>query len=321
MKAKTKRVKVAAIGGGTGLSTLLSALRELSCDITAIVAVTDNGGSSGRLRRDMGVLPPGDIRNCLIALADNDYNLEQILKYRFPKESELAGHNLGNLMLTAAVQMNGGDFAAGVKQLSLALGIRDDVLPVTTDDITLTARMSDGAVVNGETEIVDYPASIECVYVEPQHTQPLPEVLDALKEADYILLGPGSLYTSIITNLLIDKVADTIAESHAEVYYICNIATQPGEAEMTTASSYVEKIIAHTRRGLLDGIIVNTAVMSDEQREFAAETGSYQIMVDKSKLLDIGLQVIGGDLLNDSTKYLWRHNILKLVDVLRDILI
>ncbi len=260
-----------------------------------MVAVTDDGGSSGVLRREMGILPPGDIRNCLVALAREEVGLSDMLSYRFAQGGVWEGHNLGNILMAGLTQKAEGDFGGAVEDLSRVLAVEGRVFPVTLDDVCLCAYMEDGAVVRGETSMVSDRRTIDRVFLEPADCRPLPGVLSAIADAEYIILGPGSLYTSIITNLLVPGIADAIKQSQATVYYICNAATQPGEMEMEKASCYVEAIEKHTGKRLIHRVLVNDALPNEAQIKVLAALGSAPVLCDRENLLSLGVEVIRGD--------------------------
>ena len=309
-----KGAKVVAIGGGTGLSTLLRSIKNLTEQITAVVAVTDDGGSSGRLRRDLGILPPGDIRNCLIALANSDHQLENVLAYNFPEGCDLAGHNLGNLLMAGLVQMKQGDFAESVKSLSNVLAVRGRVLPITVDNVVINGIMADGKTVSGETQMVADLREIEKVFLEPKDCKAMPAVLEALAEAEYIFIGPGSLYTSIITNLLVPGVAEAIKNSKAQVYYVCNITTQKGEMEKVFASQHVAAIHNHVGMPLVDKIIANTTELPPSCTEELAKENIKAVLCDTKVLQNMGIAVIECDLVSENNAC--KHDEQKLEQVL-----
>ncbi len=228
---------IVALGGGTGLSTLLRGLKAFTRNITAIVTVTDEGGSSGRLKHEWGVLPPGDVRNCIVALAENDNSLKKLLDFRFDR-GELRGHSLGNLMLLAVTELHG-DFRSGVEEMNHLLAIRGKVLPVTTEVVSLLGEDSDGNVFRGELEISANGNKLRDISLDPPDVKPLPDVLRAISDADLIVLGPGSLFTSVIPNLLVPHVARKIRESNAPVVYVANLMTQPNETENMSLSEHV----------------------------------------------------------------------------------
>jgi len=292
-----KGPKIVAIGGGTGLSVLLRGLKEYTTNITAVVTVTDDGGSSGRLRKEMDILPPGDIRNCLLALADTEPLLEQLFQHRFKGCESLEGHSFGNLFLAAMTEMMG--FNKAVLEFSKVLAIRGRVLPVTLEKVALKARFTDGSFARGETNIVREKKTIERIFLEPADCSPLPEVINAIKEADAVILGPGSLYTSVLPNLLLPGVVDSIKESKALCLYVCNIMTQPGETDGFTASCHLKALFEHGCRDIIRGIIVNStqqipaALLEKYQKE-----GAEAVAVDRPALERLNVEVIEAPLLD-----------------------
>lgn len=283
--------RVVALGGGTGLSTLLRGLKRHTGSITAIVTVTDDGGSSGRLRAEMGVLPPGDIRNCLVALADAEPLMKELFDYRFNGEGPLAGHNFGNLFIAAMSEIMG-DFELAVKESSRVLLVRGEVLPATLDDCTLGALLTDGREVLGETKVGGSTSRIERVFLRPADPRPLPEALHALAEADAIVLGPGSLYTSVMPNLLVDGVADAIAASEAVKIYVCNVMTEPGETQGYTAQDHLAAIFRHAGPDVVDWIIVNNAPISDAMMQKYLHEGAEPVKWDGKILESMGVRVV-----------------------------
>lgn len=250
--------KVVVVGGGTGLSVLLRGLKRYTSNITAIVTVADDGGSSGKLMGEFGILPPGDIRNCLVALADKETLMEELFQHRFANGHGLAGHSMGNLLIAAMTQI-AGDFEAAIREMSKVLAIRGQVLPATVRHCCLCAELEDGSIIEGESKIPRTGKRIKRVFLRPGDCEPVPEALSAIAEADVIILGPGSLYTSIIPNLLIKRMADAIARAHAATVYVCNMMTQPGETDDYKASDHIRAIHQHAGAGLIDYAIVNTA--------------------------------------------------------------
>src|SRR6204780_5009617 len=272
-QARGRSIRVVALGGGTGLSTVLRGLKEYVSarkkelvhrpsvrrpisDLAAIVTVTDDGGSSGRLRREYRVLPPGDIRNCMVALSTDEHLLGRLFQYRFPAGRGLGGHSFGNLFLTALTNATG-DFPEAVRVSSQVLAIRGRIFPSTAQNVTLEAVLEDKRVVVAETNISRSRKRISRVRLVPRRVRPLPEALDAIRQADLILVGPGSLYTSVIPNLLIQGIMDTIAGSPATCVYIANLMTQPGETEHYSVADHVRAIYDHTRPGLFDFVVIN----------------------------------------------------------------
>jgi uncharacterized cofD-like protein len=301
--------RVVALGGGTGLSTLLRGLKEyvapgsqnrakrLISDLAAVVTVTDDGGSSGRLRREYRILPPGDIRNCMVALSDDEYLLSRLFQYRFPAGPGLGGHTFGNLFLTALTNVTG-DFPEAVRLSSGVLAIRGRIFPSTAQNVTLQAELEGGKVVAGETKISRSRRRIERVQLVPRRVRPLPEVLTAIRRADLILVGPGSLYTSLIPNFLVDEVVEVIAHSRATRVYIANLMTQPGETQGYSVADHVRAIDAHCERKLFDAVVVSRAPVSQRIiRRYKAE-GAEPVRPSLNELRDMGLRAITGDLLH-----------------------
>lgn len=295
--ALSKGPKVVVIGGGTGLGTILRGLKKITANLTAIVTMADDGGSSGKLRAETGMLPPGDIRNCLVAMADLEPLMEKLMQYRFKKTGSLAGHNFGNLFIAVMVGIFG-DFEQAIKETSKVLAVRGQVLPSTTDSIQLKARLIDGREIIGESAIPQAGAPIEKVSLEPVNVTPLSGVLTAIKEADVILLGPGSLYTSIIPNLLVPGIADAIRESVATKVYVCNVMTQHGETDGYSASQHVETIIKHAGRNLIDIAVINTAELPLDVLEKYAEEGAEPVAADVERIEEMGITALQADVLN-----------------------
>ncbi len=295
--ARIERIeKVLAVGGGTGLPILLRGLKRYTGDITAIVTVTDDGGSSGRLRGELGIPPPGDIRNCLVALAGAEPLMEKLFQYRFDKGT-LSGHSFGNLFIGALTEILG-DFEAAVRAASAVLRVHGRVLPSTADDVQLEAVLEDGTVVTGETSISGSGKAIRRVYLKPSDCKPVPAVLYAIREADLIVLGPGSLYTSIIPNILIQGVASAIRESSARVVMVVNIMTQPGETDKYTAYDHLKAVTEHLGDGLIEFLCVNTGLISEERLERYAKKGSYPVVVDRERIEATGVTLIEGDVVS-----------------------
>jgi uncharacterized cofD-like protein len=322
-----RSVRVVALGGGTGLSMVLRGLKEYVAsskkeqvgrpisDLAAIVTVTDDGGSSGRLRREYRVLPPGDIRNCMVALSKDEHLLGKLFQYRFPAGRGLAGHSFGNLFLTALTNVTG-DFPEAVRVSARVLAIRGRIFPSTAQNVTLEAELEDGKTVHGETNISRSRKPIREVRLVPRRVQPLPEVLEAIASADLILVGPGSLYTSIIPNLLIQKVAQAIKRSRATCVYIANLMTQPGETQHYSVADHIRAIYEHTRKDLFDFVVINRSrVPSSLLRRYRAQSAE---PVDPSfdKLDGMKLRYVTGDLLNH--RGVVRHDQRRLARLLLD---
>ena len=288
--------RVVVIGGGTGLSVMLRGLKKKPVDITAIVTVGDDGGSSGRLRDELQMPPPGDIRSVISALAESEPLLSEMLQYRFSNGTGLAGHSLGNLILAALRDITG-DFVTGVRELSRVLRVRGSVLPASHDSIVLTAKMADGAVIEGESKITKYGGRIERISLSPPDVEPLPEAIEAIREADAIVLGPGSLYTSVIPNLLVPGIADAIRASNAAKVYICNVMTQPGETDGYSACDHVNAIARHVGDRLFDTVIVNSSDIPRRVRSLYAEKGADVVRLDLETLSAQGYRTIADELI------------------------
>ncbi len=305
---------IVVVGGGTGLSTLLRGLKQRTSNITAIVTVADDGGHSGVLRREMGIIPPGDIRNCLVALADAEPSMTALFQHRFEeKAGGLAGHSIGNLLIAAMTEIEG-DFERGVKTLYEVLNIRGRVLPATLNHVVLRAEMEDETMIEGETAIVDSPLRIRKIHLHPPDARPLDEAICAIKEADVVVIGPGSVYTSVIPNLLVTGIADAICASPAGKVYVCNVMTQPGESDGFTASDHVRAIEAHTGRRVFTHVIVNKAVPSEPLAEKYRASGQELVLPDNDRLKAMGLKPIVGDFISESDVV--RHDPVRLADAI-----
>ncbi|WP_159081955.1 gluconeogenesis factor YvcK family protein [Paenibacillus sp. CAA11] len=284
------------MGGGTGLSVMLRGLKEKPLDITAIVTVADDGGSSGILRSELQMPPPGDIRNVLTALADVEPLLSDMLSYRFSSGSGLAGHSLGNLILAAMTDISG-DFVTAVRELSRVFAVRGRVLPAAGQAVVLHAEMEDGRVITGESKIPEALGRIKRIFLEPEQVEPLPEACRAIEEADAILIGPGSLYTSIIPNLLVPKLAEAVlGNTEAIKIFICNVMTQPGETDNYTVSDHLQAVYEHVGHHLFDYVIVNDGEIPAQVQDFYAEKGAKPVEIDWDVVTGRGYKVIADTL-------------------------
>lgn len=296
MSTVSKEPSVAAIGGGTGLSTLLRGLRNYTSALTAVVCVTDDGGSSGRLREGLGMLPPGDIRDCLLALAEAEPLMQKIFQYRFTAGEGLAGHSLGNLLLAAMTDTLG--FEGALEAASKVLAVRGRVLPVSLNKLSLVARFIDGSEITGESRITAHRGRIASLRLEPSGAVLYPAVRQAILEADLVVAGPGSLYTSILANLLVPGMVEAIRESRAKKVFVCNVMTQPGETDRFTAADHLEVLYRYTGPGLFDTIIVNTSTrLPGTLQEKYEMQGQYPVVPDISRLKKFGVRVVASDLL------------------------
>ena len=306
-------MRVVAIGGGTGLSTLLRGLRRHVTvagqtssapgpisDLAAVVTVTDDGGSSGRLRKGFNMLPPGDLRNCMVALSEEEDLLTQLFSHRFQGGDALKGHNFGNLFVAALTEITG-DFGQAIQLASRILATRGRIYPVTTANATLVARMEDGSLVRGETNITASRSRIVELMLDPPDAAPLKETLDAIERANLITVGPGSLYTSLITNLLVDGIPEALAAARGVRVYICNLMTQANESLGLTASEHIERIYEHTRAPIFDCALVNTAPFSADTLARYAAQGAAPIVPDIKRIEALGVRCIAGDFASEES--------------------
>ncbi|MEW6211804.1 MAG: gluconeogenesis factor YvcK family protein [Acidobacteriota bacterium] len=288
---KNKGLNIVSIGGGTGLSTLLAGLKHYTGredfsfsgsdrphinTLTAVVTVTDDGGSSGRLREEFQILPPGDIRNCMVALAEDERLLTRLFQHRFDSEGDLSGHSFGNLFLAALASVTG-DFLEAIKVSSEVLAIKGRIFPSTTEDVSLIAELEDGRIIEGETKIVESRSRVKKLRLSREHCRPLAETLEAINHADIITIGPGSLYTSIIPNLLVDGITDAIRDSQAMKVYICNIMTQPGETDGFHVEDHLRALFEYAPQLPIDSVLVNSAPLSEAMRQKYLAEGSVQV--------------------------------------------
>lgn len=292
---KRERPRIVVMGGGTGLSVMLRGLKEMPLDITAIVTVADDGGSSGILRSELQMPPPGDIRNVLTALADVEPLMSEMLRYRFSSGSGLAGHSLGNLILAAITDISG-DFVTAVRELSRVFAVRGRVLPAAGEAVVLSAEMEDGSIVTGESKIPEAGRRIKRVFLEPSKVEPLPEAVAAIEEADAILIGPGSLYTSILPNLLVPKLAEAVMASEAIKIFVCNVMTQPGETDGYTVSDHLQAIYDHIGKHLFDYVIVNSGDIPPQVQDKYAEKGAKPVELDYDEVTNLGYKIIADTL-------------------------
>jgi uncharacterized cofD-like protein len=324
---RSPSVRVVALGGGTGLSTVLRGLKQHIAergkrrpqqpiaDLTAIVTVTDDGGSSGRLRREYRILPPGDIRNCLVALSRDELLLGHLFQYRFPAGRGLGGHSFGNLFLTALTHVTG-DFPRAVQLSAQVLAVRGRIFPSTAQNVTLEAELENGKIVSGETNISRSRKPIARVRLVPRRVRPLPDALAAIRQADLILIGPGSLYTSILPNLLVEQVVEVIANSPATRVYIANVMTQPGETQHYSVADHVRAIYAHTRPNLFDFVVINRAQVSPRLLRRYAAQGAEPVDPSFSELDRMRLKYVTGDILQQEG--VARHDQSRLTRLLLD---
>jgi uncharacterized cofD-like protein len=322
-RSTTGGQNLVAMGGGTGLSTLLAGLKRRVGktdeplwieNLSAIVTVSDDGGSSGRLRDELQMLPPGDIRNCMIALSDDSRLLSRLFRYRFRGDGELGGHSFGNLFLAALTEVTG-DFTEAIRLSSEILASKGHIFPATISDVRLVAELEDGSVVSGETTISASKLPIRRLRLEPEQCLPLPQVLKAIRSADIITVGPGSLYTSILPNLLVSQVSRVIGQTQATKIFVNNLMTQPGETDGYTARAHLETVKKYAPEIHFDFVVVNDRRISKEQSELYAAEGAYQIGIDDpiEDVLDQATEIVRADLLDEEEKV--RHNADRLAQV------
>lgn len=300
-----ERPSLVCLGGGSGLSSLLKGMKELPVDLTAVVTVTDDGGSSGRLRKDLQILPPGDIRNCLVALARSESLLAKLFQFRFAETGDFGGHSFGNIFIAAMTELLG-DFGSAVREASNILAIRGHVVPVTCENVQLGARFIDGSEVVGETAITGAGKRIAEITLQPAEALANPEALAAIDGARMIILGPGSLYTSVIPNLLVPDVADRINHSTAPVVYICNVMTQPGETDHFTAAEHVETILDKTPLHRIDIVVVNSRRVARTLMARYEAQGQHWVPPTVTRIESRGIRVIAGDFISEADYV--RHN-------------
>jgi uncharacterized cofD-like protein len=311
--------RIVIIGGGTGMPVLLRGLKQYPVDITAIVTVADDGGSSGRLREDLHIPPPGDIRNVLAALSDVEPLVEEMFQHRFSTSNELSGHSLGNLILAAMTSITG-NFVHAIQEMGKVLNVRGKVLPAANQSVILHAEMEDGTKVSGESKIPYSGKKIKRVFLTPKNIRPLPETIQAIRQADLIIIGPGSLYTSILPNLLVPRLGDEVCRAKAKKVYICNLMTQAGETHGYTASDHVKAIYDHMNCAFINTILVNNEeIPSDVQLRYNEELAD-QVDYDLPRLYDLGLDVVYGDIVVHENGSV-RHDPKKVAKILYDLLI
>jgi uncharacterized cofD-like protein len=303
---RSRGPRVVAIGGGTGLPNLLAGLKGYTDNLTAVVTVADDGGSSGRLRKDLNILPPGDLRNCLVALAETEPLMAKLFQHRFSRAGGLNGHSFGNIFIAALTEVTG-DFAEALRASSKVLAVTGQVLPVTLDDVSLAARLTDGRRIQGESRITAAHGQVAQLELEPADARPNPEVLQAIARADAIIMGPGSLYTSILPNLLVPGVAKAVARSGAMKILVCNVMTQPGETDGFAVSAHVRALKAQTGLDLADFVVANTESPSPEVLHRYAAKGQYPVAMDRDAVEAQGVRLVRARLL-ETREGLVRHH-------------
>ena len=317
MIKENNEVKVVVIGGGTGLSTMLRGLKQYTSHITAIVTVGDDGGGSGKLREDLGMLPPGDIRNCILALADTEPLMEDLLQYRFT-EGSLKGQCFGNLFLAAMAGISE-NFEDAVQKMSSVLAVKGKVLPVTLDDMKLIAELENGEIIEGESkipsEVIVRNTRIKKIAIKPIDAKPLEEAIKAINNADVIIMGPGSLYTSIIPNLLVKGIPEAICKSPAKKVYISNVMTQPGETDGFKVSNHLKVLMDYGVAGNIDYVIANNGIIPPDIKEKYARENAELVVLDYENISNLNVNVIEADLIKITKRYV-KHNAEKLAELI-----
>lgn len=313
-----RKPKIVIIGGGTGLSVLLRGLKKYPVDITAIVTVADDGGSSGRLRDELEIPPPGDVRNVLVALSDVEPLVEALFQHRFKAGDGLSGHALGNLLLAGMISITG-DFFHAITEMSKVLNVRGRVLPAANQSTVLHAELEDGQIVTGESKIPYFGKRIHRVFLTPEHVEPLNETLNEIRRADLIVCGPGSLYTSILPNLLVQKIGRAVVEAKAKKVYVCNVMTQAGETLGYTAADHVQALHDHLGTNFVNTIIVNNGDIPKELLEKYKQELSTPVLCDGERLQQLGIDIIEAELVKYDDDVV-RHDTLKLASILCSLL-
>ena len=317
MIKENNEVKVVVIGGGTGLSTMLRGLKQYTSHITAIVTVGDDGGGSGKLREDLGMLPPGDIRNCILALADTEPLMEDLLQYRFT-EGSLKGQCFGNLFLAAMAGISE-NFEDAVQKMSSVLAVKGKVLPVTLDDMKLIAELENGELIEGESkipsEVIVRNTRIKKIAIKPIDAKPLEEAIKAINNADVIIMGPGSLYTSIIPNLLVKGIPEAICKSPAKKVYISNVMTQPGETDGFKVSNHLKVLMDYGVAENIDYVIANNGIIPPDIKEKYAKENAELVVLDYENISNLNVNVIEADLIKITKRYV-KHNAEKLAELI-----
>jgi uncharacterized cofD-like protein len=306
--------RIVVIGGGTGMPVLLRGLKNLPIKLTALVTVADDGGSTGRIRNDMAIPAPGDIRNVIAAMSEVEPMLIQLFQHRFSDGNDLSGHSMGNLLLAAMTSITG-DFYTGIKEISRVLSVKGKIYPISNENISLCAEMLDGTVVEGESNIPLAGKQIKRVFLNPEDVTPLPNAIKAIETADLIVISPGSLFTSIMPNLIIPQIDEALKSAAAKVVYVCNVMTQAGETTDFSASDHVQAIINHVGNDVINAVVVNNQSIDPKIRDVYAGENAKPVNYDIEKLLDMGLEIIEGDII-DYSRGTIRHDTEKIAKLL-----
>ncbi|MFS0674237.1 gluconeogenesis factor YvcK family protein [Ornithinibacillus sp. 179-J 7C1 HS] len=306
--------RIVVIGGGTGMPVLLRGLKNLPIKLKALVTVADDGGSTGRIRNDLAIPAPGDIRNVIAAMSEVEPMLVQLFQHRFADGNDLSGHSMGNLLLAAMTSITG-DFYTGIKEISRVLNVKGKIYPISNENISLCAEMKDGSIVEGESNIPLSGKEIKRVFLNPEDVSPLPNAIKAIETADLIVISPGSLFTSIMPNLIIPQIGEVLQKAKAKIVYVCNVMTQAGETTGFSASDHVQAIINHVGNNVIDAVVVNREKIAPEIRDIYAGENAEPVVYDVERLLDMGLEIIEGDII-DYSRGTIRHDTEKIANLL-----
>ncbi|MCP8617644.1 gluconeogenesis factor YvcK family protein [Salirhabdus salicampi] len=313
-----RKPNVVVIGGGTGMPVLLRGLKNYPIDLSAIVTVADDGGSSGRLRNEMAIPAPGDIRKVIAAMSDVEPMLLKLFEHRFQNGNGLSGHSMGNLLLAAMTSITG-DFYDGIKEISKVLNVKGNIYPIANQNMYLHAEMNDGTIVSGESKIPNANKKIRRVFLSPDHIEPLPEAVESIRQADLIVIAPGSLYTSTLPNLIVPEIGDAIRLSEGKIVYVCNVMTQAGETDNFTAADHVQVIHDHLTHDLIDAIVVHNTPIDKNIRKVYEQENASPVTYDLERLIHMGLEIIEGDIIESKNKML-RHNTDKIAKLLHSLI-
>ncbi|WP_449355496.1 gluconeogenesis factor YvcK family protein [Virgibacillus natechei] len=315
---QAKQPHVVVIGGGTGMPVLLRGLKDLPIQLTSLVTVADDGGSTGRLRDEMEIPAPGDIRNVIAAQSEAEPMLLELFQHRFAVGNGLSGHSMGNLLLAAMTSVTG-NFNTGIKEISRVLNVKGKIYPISNDNMALHAKMTDGTIVSGESNIPLSNKQIDEVFLSPQPVEPLPNAIRAIEKADLVVIAPGSLYTSILPAMITPKVDEAIRNTAGSVVYVCNVMTQDGETTGYTASEHVQAITKHIGDGCVDSIVVHNEPIAQTVRAIYKEENAEPVVYDTERLLEMGLEIIEGDII-DYEQAALRHDTSKVAKLLYSII-
>ncbi|MFB1051314.1 uridine diphosphate-N-acetylglucosamine-binding protein YvcK [Paraliobacillus sp. JSM ZJ581] len=309
-----KQKNIVVLGGGTGMPVLLRGLKEYPINLSAIVTVADDGGSSGRLRTEMSIPAPGDIRNVIAAMSEVEPMLLKLFQHRFKNGNGLSGHSMGNLLLAAMTSVTG-DFYNGIKEISRVLNVKGNIYPIANQNMFLHAEMEDGEIIAGESNIPLANKPIKRVFLQPDPVLPLPEAIYAIKQADLVVIAPGSLYTSTMPNLVVPEIGDALRQAKGKVVYVCNVMTQAGETTHYTAADHIQAIEDHVGTGCIDSVLVHNKPIEDEYRKKYAEENALPVVYDTDRLIEMNLEIIEANIIDHSKKML-RHDTGKVAKLL-----